>query len=671
MKDKKRLIIIGIIAVAVILIATALILFFTDKNKLTKKEKEWIANNLSTVQNINIINNAAIFGDNGTGVFYDFIKDFQTEYRIEINPITFQQGEKVEGISFNSGNKIGKYDKVFYEDHYVLVGKADSIIQTIDVFSDQKIGVLSSDAEYLKNYLNNIKLNSYDAVEKLYTALNDGEIDYVIVPTLRDIETILSNNYFMLYHLSDIKYYYYFSGEKNDNLSSIIVKYFNNWKNQYFNKVFFSNEFDVFTTSLGLTEADVTKIRSVTYNYGFINQNPYEVITGGNFGGVVAVYLRNFSDFANVQFNFKKYSSIKKFVKSISNGDVDLYFDYYTYSNKLYNIGSYDPISIEIIAPLKNSITINNLSTLKDKVYVQKNTKIARYLSQNTNLNIEYYDTQKNMIKLAKKGKIIALDADEYAYYHTRKLKNYSSRYKLTIEDSYSFKIKNDEKLVKLFKAYIRSLDPKEIKNEGLYNHAKTVQKGSLLARIAQYIMFIFFILAIVMIFFYKKGKHLKVAKKIKNEDKVKYIDLLTSLKNRNYLTENMEVWNNNKIYPQTMVVIDLNNIAYLNDTKGYEAGDQQITALANILIKTQLDNSDIMRTNGNEFLVYLVGYQQKHVVNYIHKLNKEFKKLPYEYGAAIGYSMINDDIKTIEDAINEALEDMKKQKAKIKEVRN
>ena len=258
-----------------------------------------------------------------------------------------------------------------------------------------------------------------------------------------------------------------------------------------------------------------------------------------------------------------------------------------------------------------------------------------------------------------------------FDYYHTNKLKGYQSRYDFTIEDSYSFKVKSDDKFIKLFKSYIRILDPETIKIEGLYNHRKTVQKGSILARIAQYIMVIFLIIAAFMVFFYKKGKHLKIAKKIKNEDKIKYIDLLTSLKNRNYLTENMEVWNNNKIYPQTMIVIDLNNIAYLNDTKGYEAGDHQITALANILIKTQLDNSDIMRTNGNEFLVYLVGYQQKHVVNYIHKLNKELKKLPYEYGAAIGYSMITDDIKTIEDAINEALEDMKKQKAKIKEVKN
>ena len=56
-------------------------------------------------------------------------------------------------------------------------------------------------------------------------------------------------------------------------------------------------------------------------------------------------------------------------------------------------------------------------------------------------------------------------------------------------------------------------------------------------------------------------------------------------------------------------------------------------------------------------------GYTQKQITSYIHKLNKELKKLPYEYGAEFGYSMITDDIKTIEDAINEAVEQMKSQK--------
>ena len=69
-----------------------------------------------------------------------------------------------------------------------------------------------------------------------------------------------------------------------------------------------------------------------------------------------------------------------------------------------------------------------------------------------------------------------------------------------------------------------------------------------------------------------------------------------------------------------------------------------------------------------DKFLIYLVGFSQKQVTNYIHKLNKEFKKLPYEYGAEFGYSMINDSVKTIEDAIIEATDEMKKQKKKSEE---
>ena len=91
-----------------------------------------------------LVNNAKIFGDNGTGVFYDFIKDFQTEYRLEINPITFQQGEKPEGIAFNAGNKVSKNDTVFYEDHYVIIGKNDTIVTSINTLLSNKIGVITS-----------------------------------------------------------------------------------------------------------------------------------------------------------------------------------------------------------------------------------------------------------------------------------------------------------------------------------------------------------------------------------------------------------------------------------------------------------------------------------------------------------------------------------------------
>ena len=93
------------------------------------------------------------------------------------------------------------------------------------------------------------------------------------------------------------------------------------------------------------------------------------------------------------------------------------------------------------------------------------------------------------------------------------------------------------------------------------------------------------------------------------------------------------------------------------------DEGDKQIQAAANALIKTQLDNSDLMRSDGNEFVIYTVGYSQKQIINYIHKLNKELKKLPYNYGAEFGYSVIENNLKTVEDALSEAIEDMKNKK--------
>ena len=137
----------------------------------------------------------------------------------------------------------------------------------------------------------------------------------------------------------------------------------------------------------------------------------------------------------------------------------------------------------------------------------------------------------------------------------------------------------------------------------------------------------------------------------------------MTSLKNRNYLNLKIKEWDNNNIYPQSFVIVDLNNIKYINDNHGHEEGDTVIKKAASILIVNQESNTDIIRTDGNEFVVYMVGYDEKSVVNYTRKIYKELKALPYGFGASIGYSMIMDDIKTVDDAINEATIDMRNNK--------
>ena len=50
-------------------------------------------------------------------------------------------------------------------------------------------------------------------------------------------------------------------------------------------------------------------------------------------------------------------------------------------------------------------------------------------------------------------------------------------------------------------------------------------------------------------------------------------------------------------------------------------------------------------------------------MVLYVRKLYKLLKELPHEKGATLGYSMITNDIKLIEDAINDAVVDIKNSK--------
>ena len=211
---------------------------------------------------------------------------------------------------------------------------------------------------------------------------------------------------------------------------------------------------------------------------------------------------------------------------------------------------------------------------------------------------------------------------------------------------------------------YVNYLSDYNMNNNGLITFRNAESSGNLISTFAKYILIVISVIVVILAIVFTSKKHIKInTKRIRKDEKLKYVDMLTSLKNRNYLNERINIWNENTIYPQAIIVIDLNNIKYLNDTFGAKEGDKQIMAAANILHQTQLDNTEIMRTDGNEFTIYLVGYNEKQVVNYLKKLVKEFNDLPYEYGAAFGFSMIVDDLKLIDDAINEATLQMRENK--------
>lgn len=663
MKKKKSIIIIIVSIILVIGIAVGLYFILNDKDKLTVAERNWVNESIGTIQNINVVNNVNVFGKNGSGVYYDFIKDFETEYGLDINPITFNEGSNPSGITFGIKQSIGENDILFYTDHYVLVGKNNDIISQEENLNGKSIDILSKDLNYVSKYLkkaSNVSFKQFETMDEMILDINENDT-YMLVPLIKNLDLILSKDYKVVYHFSDIKDYYVLQ-ISDDKLSSVLKKYYNKWNNE-FNDVYNNNLFKTFTNNMNISDTEVDSMQSITYNYGFVNASPYEVILGGKYGGIIAVYLSNFSKFADIEFNFVKYKNFNSFTKAINKKDIDLYFNYYNFTDDFYQT---DGLSIEYVVAARrdnNTVVKSIYSLIGETVYVQENSKIYDYIKNINDINVKTFSTTKELFKLNKKDVYIILDKNTFDYYSDKKLDNYTARYNDYISNEYTFKVRTNSALYRLLDKYVGVMDEDEMVLDGLNNHYDTIKSGSIITKVAEYILYIAIIVVIVIFVLFKKSKKVSIARKIKKDDKMKFIDQLTSLKNRNFLNENIETWNNNTIYPQTIVVVDLNKIQEINDLYGYNEGDKQIKALANILVKTQLDNSEIMRTDGNEFVIYLVGYNQKQISNYIFKLNKEIKKLPYEFGAEFGFSMIQDDIKTIEDALNEAVEDMKKNK--------
>lgn len=665
----KRKIFIALAGVILIAIGIGIYLNLTNANRLTSEERHWINDNSSNIQNVNIINDVNIFGKVGEGLFYSFLEDFTTTYEIKFNPITMTTDEEGTNLSLTTGNTLPENSFSFYQDHYVLVSKNEEIIPNIQSITNKKIGLLKNTAEDVKKNLSFLKGNTYteaDTLEELIKALKENTIQYILVPRIESLDTILKENYWIAYHFSDLTRYFYVKDDSNSILYQILKKYFASWQKENLEKNLYLEEKSLFTESLNISDSEMDELKKKNIKYGYQNYLPYEIYGDGKYGGIIANFLERFASFSDIEIDYKKYNSEKKFIRDINNNKLDLYTNFYNYGLSGKEINLSLPIEFDIYVHKQNPLVIESIESLKNKtIYVEENSYLQTKLSVLDGCTLKTFELSKIDKILKDKENLILLDHQVGNYLLKGTLKNYSSRYSYTINASYTMKSLGNETLNTLLIHYFNYLDSKEITNIGIYQSGILEKRGSIIGSLARYALYAIIIIIVILLLIYRSSKKVRLQKKIKKEDKLKYVDQLTSLKNRNYLNENLAVWNKNTIYPQSVVMIDLNKVQEINDTLGYEEGDRQIKAAANILIKTQLDNSDIIRTNGNEFMIYFVGYNQKQITSYMHKLNKNFKSLPFDYGISISYSMIESDTKSIEDAINECVEDIKKQKGK------
>ena len=672
-----KIVVLSIIGVLLLVCLIVFILNYTkDSSSFSLLEKNWINNHKNGVVDVSVYNDVPIYGEDGEGIIFSYLEEFTNSYDIQFNKVSYLQNNNnnLKNVSFrilDYSTTLSDNDILMYHDYYVIVSKDNNSINEITELTDQSVGVLDSDisnVRYFLNDANGIKFTSCKDIIEMLSYLEDDTISYMVVPKNLYLDAILENQLNIVYHLDDLYKKYVLTVNNDKTLKSIMNKFFmiyeKNFEKEKYKEYFINSFFEY---------SDISEVEKMNYNasnyvYGYVVNMPYENMINKEFVGTISNYLSDFEDLAEVDFKLVAYQNINELKQAFSRGEVDVLFaNFNTNGVNVDVINTVSPFTETYVILSKDEYVMNSIRSLKGKeVYTVNNTYLYDYLNTN-GVVAKGYNNTDDLLRNINNNSIVILDLDTYQYYKDKKFKDYKILYFGNIDNDYTFAIRDVSKnttFSKLFSYYISSVNYQNIKYD--YNTNYIINSKNEIGIMVKYVLVIIGIVVLSLIILYLIIKRKKKKSDITKDDKLKFIDVMTSLKNRNYLNYNIKKWDDNVIYPQAIVIIDLNNIKYINDNYGHAEGDEVIKKAASILIVNQQENTDIIRTDGNEFLVYMVGYNEKKVQEYIRKINKEMKELPHEFGASLGYSMILDDVKTIDDAINEATLSMRQAKEKL-----
>lgn len=639
-----------------------------DDASFSLLEKKWINDNASKVIDISVYNDVPIFGKNGTGVIFDLLDDFTDKYKISFNkvPYLMKNNNSLKPVSFkilDGSINLSDKDILIYEDNYVLVSSEEKSIDRISDIKNIELAILTSDIGLISGHLadsENVRYLAKNTIGDIETSIKNNEVQYALVPYNMNIDFILRNNLNILYHLSDLSKKYTLTIEDNTFLN-IMKKYYKGFSNENQSSFYKEHFLEEYFFSKNIAEADRMGYNATPYTFGYTNYMPFTNKEDKNLVGTLSNYLAGFEDAYDVDFKFVYYDNIEALKKDLSGGVIDAAFA--NFNNDGLNIDiKYTPsiFKEEYVVLSEKPFVINSIKGLKDKkVNILKNSYIND-LIVNNNILCNTYDSTDDLIRSASSDTILILDKATYEYYGAKRLSEYKNLYTGILPNEYRFMVRDVNKntlFADMFAFYVSTVNYEDVRFQ--YNTNSKLYDYSLLVTFLITILTILLIL--LLVFIIKKKKKNSII--ITTNEKIKYIDAMTSLKNRSYLNVKIKEWDENPIYPQAFVIIDLNNIKYINDNHGHEEGDMVIKKAASTLIVNQIPNTDIVRTDGTEFLIYMINYSEKDVVAYTRKIYKDLKELPYNFGATIGYSMIMDDVKTVDDAINEAIIDMKNKK--------
>ena len=676
-KKVSKIIILSIIALIFTISLVVFVLNYTkDDSSFSIIEKNWLSSHSNKMIDISVYNDVPIYGQDGEGLIFSYLDEFTNKYDVTFNKLSYltSTSSNLHDVAFrivDYSTPLTDNDILLFNDYYVILGKESDTVDSIEDLKGTTLGILDGDLANIRYFLNDgedIKITTCKDITELFGLLNGKDLTYIALPNNMYLDKILENNLDVVYHINELYKKYVLTINNDNTFRNIMKKYtllFDKNIKQEKYKTYFLNTFFKYKK---ITEAEKMNYNANSYVFGYITNMPYTSTVNKEFVGTLSNYLNGFEDLANVDFKMVEYKNIAALKQALSHGEIDFAFGNFNLSG--INVDTFltnSPFSEDYYILSLEPIAVNSIRSLKGyDIYTVSNTFIYDYLSSN-GINVLAFDNTDYLLRAIKKDSIVMIDKDTYEYYKDNKFKNYKIIYQNILADDYHFVVRDVNKnktFYELFNYYVSSIDYKTIKYD--YNTDYIVSSNNDSNSMLKYLAIILVVTLIFIVIVYIISRKHGKKKNLKKDDKLKYIDVMTSLKNRNYLNYNIELWDKNQVYPQAIIIIDLNNIKYINDNYGHAEGDEVIKRAASILINNQQENTDIVRTDGNEFLIYMVGYDEKRIIEYTRKLSKELKELPHEFGATLGYSMILDDIKSIDDAINEATLSMRQAKEKL-----
>ncbi|MDT8717178.1 transporter substrate-binding domain-containing protein [Clostridium sp. 19966] len=639
---------------------------------LTQDEIQWLDGGSNKTISVGIDNKSSIEyfnSDNSAkGYLLPLIDTINKDLKInlELKPTDRPEDNNFDLIY----NKIASHNAAVsipvIKNSYLVLTRNGSNISTLGDLDNKMVGVSSDDfvVEKLSDKYKNVFLpyNRYNSEEDAVNDLRKGIIDAFITSSKQTM-------YYYIHKYKDLSYSFtidditsnmFFSSVKNNTmLIDILDKELNHLiSNGTLAKMVNKSEIDYNIMILNLSDVEkkwLNENEIATFGVAK-NYLPFDYYDG-KLKGIDGEILNAITNLVGIKFRYEV-DDFNKLLPKMKSGEIDMLNVAKTQDRSNYIIYP-APLSTDkdvIVGKNSNEEVMDIFGLEGKKVAVVKGYWHNDFLTKNlTNVKIIETDNIQESMKLVHEGKAdYLIDNPSIINYYINELRYFDLVQKGTTSTAsylYLGISKNSPELASIITKVLPLLDITKLSKKGYVevpheNLDKSYQRLIVINVVLILVVIFIFIFSIKLIRELIKSRTEKEL--LKQREYLLSIDSLTELFNRNYFHSKVLPSLDSMVYPQTLIICDINNLKYVNDNYGHYYGDILIKMFADIL-KTAFSNKDsIFRIGGDEFIIILSSCDASKAEELIQSIaslsaSKSFSTedgRSFKVSAAIGYAV-------------------------------